>query len=171
MMTRWILILFICLSLSGCGFHLRGHGPLPPQLRVLHLQTNNPYTAFSKQLRQALCSTGIQLVDNPSAAPVTLQILGDNFGQAVTSIGSSQQVTTYALSYTISYQINDANGHTIIGPQTIIANRSYQIASNQILADTSTLFSLQDDMRRDVIFQLLNRLRARCTLQALSQVC
>lgn len=168
---RKLLLALTCFLLSGCGFHLRGHEPLPPQLHLLYLQVNAPYSPLSKELQQILCSNGIQLVPYPGAAPVGLQILSDTFGQSITSIGSSQQVTTYFLTYTVTYQLNDANGHALLCPQTIVANRSYSIASNQILADTSTLLSLQEDMRRDVIFQLLNRLRSPATIRALSQVC
>lgn len=171
MLKKLIIICLLGFAVSGCGFHLRGHFPLPPQLHYLYLQTNNPYTPLSKDLRRALLTTGIRLATYPNAAPVTLNIISDTFGQSITSIGSSQQVTTYFLTYTVIYQLTDASGHVLLCPQTIITNRTYSIASNQILADTTTLTTLQIEMRRDAIFQMLNRLRSPLVAHVLQQVC
>lgn len=168
---RFSLIL-LCLVLTACGFHLRGHVPLPPQLRFLFLQCVDPFSPLSKQLAQALCSSGIHLAPNSKAAPVTLQILTDNFGQSMSNIGTGGQLTTYNLVYNVCFQLVDANGRIILPPQTVTTTRVYSVASNLILANTSALTCLEEDMRRDLIFQILYRLRAPCTVRALnSTVC
>ncbi len=157
--------------LSGCGFHLRGYAPLPAQLHVLHLQTDEPYSPLSKRLQKILQSMGIILVPCAQQAPVTLQILASNFIQMITSVGSSGQITTYILTQTIVYQLTDCSNKVIYGPQTVSTTRTYSIAANQILGDTAALNSLKNEMQRDVIYQILNHLRAPCTQRALQQTC
>jgi len=170
MLRKIFILMALSFFLSGCGFHLRGHEPLPMCMRVLFLQPNDPYSNFTKVLEQTFRSSGVRLVCNPAAAPVTLAILADHFGQTTTSVGSSGQVTTYLLTYSIVYQLKDSYGNPLQCPQTITSTRTYSITSNQILSDTSALDTLKDDMVRDLIFQMLNRLRAPATMQILSRI-
>ena len=164
-----LLILLLSLTITGCGFHLRGHEPMPPQLKVLFLQTAKPFSKLTKDLQRIFQRSGVLLTCNSHNAPVTLQIMVDNFTQSTTSIGSSGQVTTYILNYTIVYQLLDSCGHVLVPPQTITSTRSYAITSNQLLSNINALSSLQDEMRRELIYQLFNRLRSPLVLQALNR--
>lgn len=155
--------------LVGCGFHLRGHEPLPPQLDVLYLETDEPYGPLTKQLQQILTSIGVALAPDATMAPVTLRIIADTYGQQLTAQSSSGQLNTYILTYTLTYQLLDKQGRFLQHVQVITTSRSYTISANQVLGDTAVQTSLQNDMRSDAINQLLNRLRARNTQKALAQ--
>lgn len=163
------LISLLTITLTGCGFHLRGHEPLPPQLKVLFLQTAKPFSKLTKDLQRVFHRSGVLLTCSSHNAPITLQIMADNFTQSTSSIGSSGQVTTYILNYTILYQLLDSSGHVLVPPQTITSARSYAITSNQLLSNVNALSGLQDEMRREIIYQLLDRLRAPIVLQALNR--
>lgn len=162
-------ILLFTTVIAGCGFHLRGHEPLPVQLHTMYLESNQPYSSLTKQLQQTLQSVGVTLTQTAQAAPVTLQLLQDNFTQTTTAIGSGLQTSTYLLNYSISYQLLDNKGRVLQAPQTINTTRNYSITSNQILGDTNVQANLKDEMQRDVIYQLFNHLRSRNTLKALGQ--
>lgn len=164
---NWVLFSTVLFALTACGFHVRGYEPLPSQLHVMYLASNTPYSAFTKQLRQTLTSTGIVLVKNAQAAPVTLQILTENNSQQMTSAGVSGQTTTYLLTYTVTYQLMGSKGNVIEGPDTVTTSHSYSITSNQILGDTHVQTGLQNQMQREIIFQILNRLHSYRTIQAL----
>lgn len=168
-MKRYFSVFLLSLLLAGCGFHLRGYEPIPCQLRILYLQTDQPYSPLSKKIKQTLQSVGICVVPTRQQAPITLQILCSDFAQAITNVGSSGQVTTYLLTQTISYQLTDSNCRVIQCPQTASTTRTYSIAANQILGDTAALNSLRNDMQRDVIYQILNHLRSHCTQATLQQ--
>lgn len=171
MKLKIIVAFLICLLLSGCGFRLRGCEPLPLQLHVLYLTGCDPYSPLMKRLRQVFRSLRVCLVNNPCGAFVTLQILSDDFHQTSTSIGTSGEVTTYLVTYCVSYQLRDSNGRILQGPQSVTTTRSYSISSSHILGDTAALDSLQEEMQRDVIYQLLTQLRSVCTARALQQLC
>lgn len=162
-----LIFLLFTLLLTGCGFHLRGYEPLPPQLHILYLETSAPFSPFNKQLRQTLRSMGICFVTCVAKAPITLQLLDESFSQTTTSVSSGGQVTTYLLTQTISYQLKDLRGNILQGPQCVSTSRSYSISSSQILGDTSALENLRMEMERDVVYQLLNHLRSPSTLQAI----
>lgn len=165
------LLFFISLTLSACGFHLRGHQPLPPELHVIYIESSTPFSEFSKRLEQTLRSIGIVVTTCPQDARITLHIIAQTVKHQLTSQGSNGQLSTYLLSYYVSYQLVDAAGRVLQCPQTIIETRSFQISANQLLGDTNVQDTLVDSMRRDIIYQLLERLRSRGTLQALQKTC
>ena len=164
-----IICILLCLILAGCGFHLRGHEPLPPQLHVLYIQSDNPYGAFTKLLNRTLHGIGIILAKSSKDAPYTLQIISETSNQELTSQGASGQLSTYLLTYSVVYQLLDVHGRVISGPTTVTASRSYSAAANQILGDTNVQSSLKSDMQLDAVVQLLNHLRSRNSVQALKQ--
>lgn len=168
-MIRFFIVILL-LSVTGCGFHMRGYEALPPQLQHLYIQSNNPYSPLTKQLQQMLRSSGIVISSTAQAASVTLKVLGDDNGRQITSQGVSGQLATYMLSYSVTYQLIGNDGHVIQEPQTITTTRNYVVSANQILGDLSVEQNLQNEMRRDVINQLIQRLYSKNTSQALSHL-
>lgn len=169
-MRKIILVILLTtsiLNLTGCGFHLRGHEPIPVSLRTLALRTNDPYSAFTKQLQQTLRYSKVCLVAN---APFTLQILGENFTQLTTSMGSGGYTTTYLLTDTVSFQLLNSQQSVLGIPQVVTTTRNYSIVTNQVVSDNAAIETLRVDMRRELIFQLLNRLRSP-KMQAAMQQC
>ncbi len=164
------LMSILLFGLSGCGFHLRGHAPMPPQLSVLYLQSDQPYSALTKELRQVLRSAKITLTQNAASAPITLQIVSDRFTQQVTSLGASGQTSTYQLNYVVSYQLLTRQGQVILGPDTVTSSHSYSITTNQVLSGINYQSNLQAQMQREVIFQIMERLRSARTMRALRNI-
>jgi LPS-assembly lipoprotein len=157
-----------CFLLTGCGFHLRGHEPLPTELHTMYVKSDNPYGAFTKLLERTLHGIGVTLVQEPTQAPYTLQILSEDFSQQLTSQGASGQLSTYLLVYTVSYQLVNANGTIIKMPSNVTATRSYSAAANQISGDINIQNSLKDDMQLDAVVQVLTHLRSHSTVQLLT---
>ncbi len=152
--------LLLVLTLSGCGFQLRGYGnqqTLP--FHTLYIDANPPYTHFNKALRQALIAVGVDVRLSPPA-PITLHILSQNFTRTMTSLGNAGQTTTYLLSFTILFQLSDSAHHKLSPLQTVRATRNFSITSNQLGGDLNTQIDLQEDMQRDVIQQLIAQLAA-----------
>ena len=166
-MKKLILIILL-LSLAGCGFHLRGQQELPPQLHRIYLQSYDPYSPLTKQIRQTLHTVGVVIVQQPQAAPVTLQIISEQSGQQVTGQGVSGQLTTYMLSYTMVYQLLDTQGRPLQEAQMITTTHYYSIGANQLLGDTQIQQNFQNTMRNEVIDQLLYRLNSENTRYAVT---
>ena len=157
--------LLLVLTLSGCGFQLRGYGSQPTlPFHTLYIDANPPYTNFNKALRQALSAIGVDARLSPPA-PITLHILSQNFSRTITSLGNAGQTTTYLLSFTILFQLSDNTQHRLSPPQEVRATRNFSITSNQLGGDLNTQIDLQEDMQRDVIQQLIARLAAPAVRQ------
>ena len=167
---RFLVLLILCLCLSACGFHLRGYQAIPPQLKTLSIQTPDPYNDFAVQLRHQLTAMGATLVKDEKDAPVTLQVLNDNFVQQLTSISSNTQVRTYNLIYTVKYQLLNSAGKVIYGPQSVSTTSTYDTNDNQLLGDTDVLYIQKEQMVGELIFQMFNQINSTGGRKALASV-
>lgn len=157
--TRLCPLFFSCLLsliLSACGFQLRGYGDFSPAFHTLSLETNQPYSDFTKELQQTLASAGVCTTTTPTA--IRLQVLAQDFTRNTTSLGNNGQTTTYLLAYNVLFQLVDCAGHILLAPQRIRATRSFSITSNQLTGDLNTENNLRENMRQDVIQQLIIQL-------------
>jgi LPS-assembly lipoprotein len=168
--TQLFFIVFICFTLTDCGFHLRGDEMIPPQMRVLYLASPNPYDPFIVQLRNSMKSKKIVITDTPQQALLTLQILNVAFNQRLTSMSANTQVRTYVLSYDVSFQLINAHGQVIYGPIIVESSMSYNTSDTQLLGDTQQLNMKKKQMLQDIVVKIFDRINSEQGRQALQQV-
>lgn len=162
---KHILIFCFALTLlSGCGFHLRGHTPIPEELKTLYLTSANPYSPLTKEVHRQLRTRGIHVLTEPKPDVVTLRILQDNVSETINSVSADTKVREYRLAYTMNYQLIDTKGNRLGPSHSVVATRSYTSQLNQTLGSNQERLVLERDMRRDVAQQLLLRLSSRRTL-------
>jgi len=155
--------------LIGCGFHLRGQTSLPPQLKRIYLQSETPFSLLTLQFQQTLKTMGVTIVEQRQAAPITLRLMADTFSQFATGTSTTNQLTTYTLNYTVSYQLLDQQGKALIEPRQVSINRSFTANNNQMLGSTNEQTLLQQDMRREAAMQILNQLNAKAIMKAITK--
>ena len=158
LLIQCLMIAIILIMTQACGFHLRNQTQIPSSLHIIYLKSDDPYGSFTKQLTQTLRAYGIQLVSSTHHAPITLEILSDNFSKQATSISATSQLTQYLLTETMSYQLHNSRGNIISGPTTITTVRNYSATFNQMLGASNEEEQLSQEMRRDTVYQLINRL-------------
>lgn len=155
--------------LIGCGFHLRSQAYLPPQLKRVYLQSEAPLSLLTTQFQQTLKNMGVTLADNQQTAPITLKLVTDKFSQIAIGTGTTNQLTTYTLTYTVSYQLFDPRDRAIIEPRQVAINRSFTTNNNQMLGSTNEQTLLQQDMRREAIMQIMNQLSTKSIINAITK--
>jgi len=154
MVRLWFLILSLFL-LCSCGFHLRKPQPLPPSLQTIYLDTADPYSDSSIQLRQLLQALRIHLVENSHMAPITLWVFGESFSSVSVTKSASAKTKQYRLQLTLQYQLQDEKGLIIYGPQRIDTHRLYTVQEDQILSSGNATDALHKEMQQDTIYQLV----------------
>jgi LPS-assembly lipoprotein len=155
---RWIGVCIITVALGACGFHLRGSRPIPPALRTLQLQSSQPNDAFTKTLKQYLQNVGIQLTDKRNHPQ--LRLLSAASVSNPGSMSASSQTREYRLTFTLQYQLNDANGVTIQPSRSITATRTLLLNTNRMLGSTSEEQTLNHEMQLEIARRLLDQLTA-----------
>ncbi len=160
-MLKWIITFTLTAFLTSCGFHLRGTTPLAPQLQQVYLKTPNPYSDFSNNLRQYLKMSGVYLTKTQQMATVVLSILSENSVQQLLGVNGSQQTRQYQLTYSITFQLTTPNDVTITQPEIISESRTLPINSGAVLAGSNQAAALYQQMRRAVVFDVINRLSSQ----------
>jgi LPS-assembly lipoprotein len=151
-----IFLLIICCSSVACGFRLRDESFIPPQLRTLYIQSNNPYGEFESTLKRTLRSLDVTLVPRPQAAPVTLQVQQTNLTYAPTSIGTSSQATVYNVTYTVVIALLDHTGAVLVPAQPISSTATMTLSANQVISNNNQLYLLSQQLQRDIITRMIS---------------
>lgn len=172
MIIRFI-ILFLVTHLTACGFHLRGQGDtgaFPAQLRVIYVESAKPYGPLTQELQQMLKGMGARLTATAQEAPLKFVLVRDEVSQQTTGMNLTGQLNTYTLVYTVIYQIVDSSGRIVFGPHYATTSRSFTQNANQMLSSNYEYMQLEQDMRRDVVAQIMYQLGSKKAVQTLAAV-
>lgn len=156
----WFLMLII-ISITGCGYHLRGSIPLATPLYKLYLETNDPYGQLTRYLKQFLKISGVTLVEKPENSTAILVILHETTSQQLLGMSGTQQTRQYNLILNVAFQITDPLGKVLVPPQTVVETRSFTIKSDQILAGSNEANNLYNQMRLAIIYDMMARLGSK----------
>lgn len=161
-MRKLICVLLLSLNvLSACAFKLRDSNELPPGLHPLYLQTEEAFGRFETTLRASLRSSGIKLVATPAEASMIMAIGKPHLAYTIATIGTSNQSRVYNVVYTVSFALLTPKGAVLLPPQPLTATRDLTLSANQLIESNNQLSLLEQDMQRDVITQLYNRLSSQ----------
>lgn len=162
-MKRLRHITLCCLAtlLTACGFHLQGETTLARPLHRLYLQSPDPYGHLARNLEQGLKMSHVQLVSDPKQANAILSILSDTPSQTLLSVSGTQQVRQYNLGVTVTFEITQPDGTTVINPQTLSTTRTLTVQSNDVLGTSNEASLFYQQMRRSLAYAILNRIASR----------
>ena len=162
--VRVLFAVCLVLTLSACGFHLRGSNGsfmLPFATMNIGLPDTSPLAIDLKRYIRAIGST--EIVDTREAADATLEVLADpekTRTKSILSLNSNGRVREYQLGYSIQFRVVDKAGNVLLGLTTIALNRPITFNESQVLAKETEEAQLYRDMRNDLVQQIMRRLAA-----------
>jgi len=162
--ARILFAVCLVLTLSACGFHLRGSNGsfmLPFATMNIGLPDSSPLAIDLKRYIRAIGST--EIVDTREAADATLEVLADpekTRTKSILSLNSNGRVREYQLGYSIQFRVVDKAGNVLLGLTTIALNRPITFNESQVLAKETEEAQLYRDMRNDLVQQIMRRLAA-----------
>jgi LPS-assembly lipoprotein len=143
--------------LAGCGFHLPNAITVPPLMESTYVDAVDDYSLFHRELRQALKSAGVELVDTPEQATAILSILTDRTDQRVLSVSARNVPTEYEVYYSIEYAIT-AGERYLLSPRDVTLTRDYTYDTTLVLGkareEAMLREALVDDLVRIVLKQI-----------------
>ena len=154
-----ILLLLLALSLSACGFHMRGHnlqGAGFPFSSV-YLKSPGP-SPFVSDLQNSLELYKIQLTATAAAADLTLEVVSEASGRQILALSGAGQVREFQLTYRVSLRAYDKQMQDWLPADEISLQRSLTYDDAQILAKEQEEALLYRDMRSDAVQQVMRRL-------------
>ncbi len=160
----WGLLLALALTLSACGFHLRGSDgsfTLPFATLYINLPEASPLAIDFK--RNVRANGGTEIVNEKGLADGVIDVLVDpdkTRTKTILSLDSNGRVREYQLGYTITFRVIDKNGVQLLAPTNISLNRPITFNESQLLAKETEEALLYRDMKTDMVQQMLRRIAA-----------
>ncbi|MBU0620373.1 MAG: hypothetical protein KJ795_00865 [Gammaproteobacteria bacterium] len=155
---RTLLLAFL-LSLSACGFHLRGSGLNAVEFAFKSLYVKAPgVTPFVADLRRSLESAKVMLTDAPDRADLVLEVVSEQTSKQILSLSGSGRVNEYQLFYRVSLRAYDKQRIDWLPPEEIALSRILAYSDAQVLAKEQEEAVLFKDMRSDAVAQAMRRL-------------
>lgn len=155
MMKRNLLVIGLSALLGACGFQLRGTGEVDFALKELDLSARNAYGDTTQQLRDVLESNGVKVYPG---APYRLVLSNESEQRRTASYTSSARSAENELTTTLDYEIRGTQNLLLMSNQLEVQN-FYSQDSNNLIGSDEEARQLRQEMRRELIQQLVQRLR------------
>ena len=156
-----VLLLAALLSgISGCGFQLRGTGQTTILLESVFLNASDQNGALVRELDSTLRQSGVEFT-NASSAQVNIQLDRERFRRRPVSTTGQINVAAYELTLEVGFNVMAQNGDVLIPPTRLRTERIYTFDNTSLVGSNEEEELLKEEMRRDVVGQLIQRINAR----------
>lgn len=153
---RFYLISCFLVTLTACGFHLRGPSDIP--FDSIFIEGN--ILVISKDLKQALKTSDIKILPSSENAELRLDLVGEENEKRILSLSGAGLVNEFELFYRVHYRTKLAEQATWSEVQTIESRRDFTFSDANILSKQVEEKRLNENMQNDVINALTRRLSA-----------
>ena len=121
------------------------------------IETADEYSQFYRELRQALQSSGVEVVESAEEATAVLTILADETDQRVLSVSARNEPTEYEVYYTVAYSIVSGE-NVLLGPQDITLTNDYTFVTRLVLGKAHEETILRDALVSDLVRVVLKQI-------------
>ena len=149
---------FLLLSLSACGWQLRGASG-EATIERLYIDTNTPNGLFTRVLERYLRGSGIELVDSTGAAQYSLKIVKEKSRRRTATVSASARISERLLEERVEYLLLKPDGSVALERSTAVVERIYEYNEDNVLATEDEAQLLKNEMYIDLARQISNRLR------------
>tara|TARA_R110001599_G_scaffold344741_2_gene568547 strand:+ start:19379 stop:19897 length:519 start_codon:yes stop_codon:yes gene_type:complete len=159
-MLRTTLTLLLALTVSACGFQLRGAASstgLPADWRQLHLETGSPNSEFTRELRSRFSANGIEWVDRAQAAYI-LQLEPERFSQRNLSLTSEARAAEFELTMQTRFTVRAPDGSIAMEPSQAMVTKQMENDPSNVVGKAEEIRILQGEMRGELAQQILRRI-------------
>lgn len=150
--------------LAGCGFHLAGTRPLPPQLEKVYIDVVARYRVseppLETALRTRLLRQGAEVLEEAQGASAVLKLTHLKEGRQVLSVGPDGKAQEYLLITTVDYELR-AGDRPLVPPGSLRVTRDYSFNEEQILAKEAEEARLREFIQDELAELLLLRIETQ----------
>lgn len=159
-----IIVSLLVLTLSACGWHLRGSAAGGDKLAMtspldLVIVTKDDHSPLITTLRQSLRSYKINELDVATTNALTLNVSREVLDKRTAGVGSDALTSAYEIILRVDYSISNANG--VITPLDTSArtSRTYNYNVNNANSAAQEEELVMREMRRELANNILRRVK------------
>jgi len=158
-MLRSLLVALVIVTLTGCGFHLRGAQPLPEAMARTQVVAPGG-SALRYELEAQLRGAGGEVVDAAGGESAVLTLHGEKMRSRILSLDTLGRAREYALTLSVAYSLIAADGTVLVPTQNALVERDWRVDPDSVLAQAGEREVIEREMRQAAAQQILRRLRA-----------
>lgn len=151
-----LFTLFFALALSACGFQLRGLGSFDFALKELRFSADDRLAPLAKNLRERLEKQDVSLTNS---AEYSLHLGREEHSRRTVSFTAGTRNAEHLLTSSVRYEIRHGNLPALISEQAEV-QRSLSYNENHVSASSEEAALLREEMRQELVMQLMLRLQA-----------
>jgi len=152
-------IFFVLLLLSACGFHLRGVVDFPPDISTVHVQAEDRYSPFYRELVAKIRKNGVSLVDSSGSADAVIRVLSDVSDRRALTVSARNVPREYEVYYIVICSVS-VHGEEIVKSQRFILNRDYTYDETKVLGKANEQEELTNALARELVVMLVQSISA-----------
>ncbi len=154
--SRLLMVAVLALTVSACGFHLRGNIPLSDGIKNMYVSA--PDGSFKDLLEDRLTKLGATLAATPQAADVVLRVTSAQSSRTVGTLDERGKVNSYNVIFRVKYKLQDLAGGNVRPPATIRESRRYDFIPDQVVQSESEEAELIEDMEEEAVLKVIRKL-------------
>lgn len=148
----------LLLSLTACGYHLRGAIDIPEQMKSVYLEGAS--SMLVKEFKSSLKSSGGELVASPPEASLVIRILKDDLRRRVLSLDNIGKANEFELNYLVRFMLLDGEGNILMEEQEMEINRDFFNDQVDILAKNNEETVIREEIYRQAVRTIVRRAQA-----------
>lgn len=156
MLKRSITVLSLALLLTACGFQPRGTGTTQMALTELNFAARDALSPLGKEVQKSLAHNNVQINNN---APFTLYVGAEENSRRTASFTAGTRSAEYTLTSAASYELRSSRLPVLLQDRVEV-QRSYAHNQDNITGSGQEADLLREEMRRELVMQLMMRLQA-----------
>lgn len=149
---------FIFISLSACGFQLRGTQSLTA-VKITRLNLNSVSAdSLTREVRSQLQTDGVTFA---SDAKYTLTLVNENYRRSILSISpKTGKAEEFQLTLSARMSISKTGVQDLVSNESITASRDYLFDEDALLGKASEERVLKENLRHQLAAAVIRRLNA-----------
>lgn len=147
-MMKRVIVLFVLMLLSACGYHLKTAVNLDEAYNKTYIQHAISAPLY-RPLAVALSNQGLKLVNDAGEATAKILIIKDSLTKQIQSIGTNNRVQEYRLDYELVFAVHFLDS-TEVPEQTLMLSRDYAFDIGQITGTQAEERILREQMHKDM---------------------
>lgn len=159
MNRRAVCILAAAMTLSACGFQLRGsNGQAALAFKTIYIGVPESSPLGIELKRYVRASGDTEVVNDPKAAQASIEVLSEARDKATLTLNTQGRVREYSLYYRLRFRVIDNKSQELLAPTEIVLKRDISFNESQVIAKEKEEELLYRDMQSDLVQQILRRM-------------
>ena len=151
-----MLSVLALMTLTGCGFQLKGTGSNTTQLQglTIRLVSGQPRAELTREVTRELTANGLVLRDDPDT-DLSLRLEPEQFTQRNVSLTAQARAAELELTLSAAFSFAKSDQEPISARASV--NRQMLNDPRNVVGKTEELRLLREEMRRDLAAQIVRR--------------